>query len=126
MRLRRWSISRNTAAKRRMALENISRAPIEDPLDVLYIQVRSTFGLQLLASGANESCGGGMGSSSQSLCLACGICCEGTIFQKVALSPEDEIFPLTEAGIKIVSDGKLNLFRLPCAAHKNRACTVYE
>jgi hypothetical protein len=66
-----------------------------------------------------------MVSSSQSLCLACGICCEGAIFRGVPLSPEDEISPLTAAGINIVPDGERNVFMLPCAAHKNHECTVY-
>ena len=66
-----------------------------------------------------------MASSSQSLCLACGICCEGMLSRSVPLTPEDEISPLVVAGINIIADGKLNLFTLPCAAHKNRECTVY-
>jgi hypothetical protein len=67
-----------------------------------------------------------MASSSQSLCLACGLCCDGTIFSSVPLKPSDDITPLKTVGIDIVSDSDANrLFTLPCAAHKNCTCTVY-
>ena len=67
-----------------------------------------------------------MASSSQSLCLDCGLCCDGTIFSSVPLKPDDEITPLKTVGIDIVSDRDANrLFKLPCAAHKNCTCTVY-
>jgi uncharacterized protein len=69
---------------------------------------------------------GSMASSSQSLCLTCGLCCDGTIFSSVPLKPDDEITPLKTVGIDIVSDNDANrLFKLPCAAHKNCTCTVY-
>ena len=59
-----------------------------------------------------------------SLCLACGICCDGTLFSNVKLKPHDEIAPLQAAGIVLDSDAKN--FQQPCAAHKNCACTVYS
>jgi uncharacterized protein len=64
-------------------------------------------------------------SSSQSLCLKCGLCCDGTFLSGVPLKPNDETAPLKAAGIKIVSDNDLTVFKLPCAALRNCACTVY-
>ena len=67
-----------------------------------------------------------LASLSQSLCLTCGLCCDGTIFSSVPLKPDDEISPLETVGIDIVLDSDANsLFKLPCAAHKNCTCTVY-
>ena len=68
---------------------------------------------------------GSMASSSQSLCLTCGLCCDGSIFSSVRLKPDDEITPLKAVGINIVSDSESNAFKQPCAAHKNCTCTVY-
>jgi hypothetical protein len=69
---------------------------------------------------------GSMNSSSQSLCLTCGLCCDGTIFSSVQLKSDDEIIPLKAVGINIVPDSDSNRFKLPCAAHKNCTCTVYS
>src|SRR6266513_1567815 len=66
-----------------------------------------------------------MDSSSQSLCLTCGLCCDGTLFSSVRLKPDDEIIPLKTVGINVVSDSDPNIFKLPCAAHKNCTCVVY-
>jgi uncharacterized protein len=66
-----------------------------------------------------------MTSSSQSLCLTCGLCCDGTLFSSVPLRPNDEIGALKIAGVNIVSDGDPNMFTQPCAAHKNCTCTIY-
>ena len=64
-------------------------------------------------------------SLSQSLCLACGLCCDGTLFSSVPLRPNDELGALKTAGVSIVSDGDPNMFTQPCAAHKNCACIIY-
>jgi uncharacterized protein len=74
-----------------------------------------------LGSDADESAV----SSSQSLCLTCGLCCDGTFLSGVPLKPDDELTPLKAVGINIVSDNDLTLLKLPCAAHKNCTCTVY-
>jgi uncharacterized protein len=66
-----------------------------------------------------------MASPSQSLCLRCGLCCSGPIFSSVQLEPEDEVAPLMAAGINICSEGDASMFKQPCAAHRNCACTVY-
>jgi uncharacterized protein len=63
--------------------------------------------------------------SAQSLCLGCGLCCDGTIFSEVPLKPEDQVAPLTAGGIHVLLDNDPHVFKQPCAAHKNCACTVY-
>jgi uncharacterized protein len=64
-------------------------------------------------------------SSSQSLCLTCGLCCDGTLFWGLPLKPDDDVIPLKAVDINIVSDNDLTVLKLPCAAHKNCTCTVY-
>jgi hypothetical protein len=64
-------------------------------------------------------------SSSQSLCLTCGLCCDGTFLSGVPLNPDDDITALKAVGIDIVSDNDLTLLKQPCSAHKNCACGVY-
>lgn len=63
--------------------------------------------------------------SAQSLCLACGLCCDGTIFSQVTLKPEDDVAPLEANGVHILIDGNARVFKQPCAAHKNCVCTAY-
>ena len=66
-----------------------------------------------------------MVSSSQSLCLTCGLCCDGTLFSSVRLKPDDEVAPLRAVGISFISNGEANEFKQPCAAYKNCTCAVY-
>jgi len=66
-----------------------------------------------------------MDSLSQSLCLTCGLCCDGTLFSSVQLKSDDETNSLKAVGTKIYSDNSANMLKLPCAAHKNGTCTVY-
>jgi hypothetical protein len=63
--------------------------------------------------------------SAQSLCLACGLCCDGTIFTEVNLKSEDEVRSLESSGIKILSDKDSHKFKQPCVAHKKGMCTIY-
>ena len=63
--------------------------------------------------------------SAQSLCLDCGFCCDGTIFSEVSLKPEDKVARLAASGIHVLLDRDPRVFKQPCAAHKNCACTVY-
>ena len=66
-----------------------------------------------------------MGAVPQSLCLTCGICCDGTLFSNVFLKPDDDITVLETIGVTIVSDREFNILKLPCAAHKG-ACVAYQ
>ncbi len=64
-------------------------------------------------------------SSSQSLCLTCGLCCDGTLFSGMPMNPGDEVAPLKAVGINVVSDNDFTVLKQPCAAHKNCTCAVY-
>ncbi|OYW75420.1 MAG: hypothetical protein B7Z37_13445 [Verrucomicrobia bacterium 12-59-8] len=60
------------------------------------------------------------------LCTACGMCCDGTMFQIVRMQPGDVPAELGKLGLKIrCRDGEY-FMEQPCSAlHENR-CTVYE
>jgi uncharacterized protein len=63
--------------------------------------------------------------SAQSLCMACGLCCDGTLFGHVDLKPEDKIATLRACRIQILLDKNPLAFKQPCAAYKNCTCTIY-
>ncbi|AEI63633.1 YkgJ family cysteine cluster protein [Corallococcus macrosporus] len=59
------------------------------------------------------------------LCLRCGMCCDGTLFTHVSLQPE-EALALQRRGLPVGSrtDGSPALMQ-HCPALEGRACTVY-
>jgi hypothetical protein len=66
------------------------------------------------------------GASSQTLCLSCGFCCDGTLFGSVPLEAADTLTPLEVAGIAIHVDEAETFFMQPCDAHREGCCQVYE
>ncbi len=60
------------------------------------------------------------------LCLACGLCCEGTLFLYVGLNA-GELSRLEARGLPVVrkKDGSL-LMRLGCTALDGARCTAYQ
>jgi uncharacterized protein len=66
-----------------------------------------------------------MGSSSQSLCLACGLCCDGTLFARTGLRSADEANAARAVGLNVVLHGERNVLLQPCSAYRDCACTVY-
>lgn len=67
-----------------------------------------------------------MTSTAQSadLCLACGLCCDGTIFD-VARVAESELPALAELGIRTGTRPFGAVLVQPCVALDGAACTVY-
>lgn len=68
-------------------------------------------------------------NSGEQLCLACGLCCDGTLFDNVRLGPGDEAQKLKALGLPVeVSRARtpVNFFRQPCTALcADRTCRVY-
>lgn len=64
--------------------------------------------------------------SSELLCTQCGICCDGTLFSRVPLTPA-EAATLTSVGIE-VKQRKNKQWALPlgCEALSGCRCTIYE
>ena len=60
------------------------------------------------------------------LCQACGMCCDGTMFQIVRMQPGDVPAELGRLGLKMrCRDGEF-FMEQPCSALRERCCTVYE
>lgn len=66
-----------------------------------------------------------MASSSQSLCLACGLCCDGTLFPSTILRSADEADDARAVGLNVVPYRDRNIFLQPCPAYRDCVCTVY-
>lgn len=74
-------------------------------------------------------------SAVESLCLACGLCCDGTLFADVELQPADEPERLRQRGLRLLRrparkellpDAPGLRFRQPCAAlAADCHCQVY-
>jgi uncharacterized protein len=63
--------------------------------------------------------------SGSDLCRSCGLCCDGTLFGRVRLQPQDPPEPLRLAGIIVTGDDRGSQFKLACAAHQHGCCHVY-
>jgi hypothetical protein len=64
-----------------------------------------------------------MATESSSLCLSCGICCDGTLFGAVPLEGA-EIEPARRHKLTLLEGGEPR-FSLPCVQHRGGACTIY-
>ncbi len=62
-------------------------------------------------------------TNAHSLCKACGLCCDGTLFDHARLAPEDDRGVVDAAGIRLRDDR--TSFHLPCPAYKD-ICTIYD
>jgi uncharacterized protein len=69
-------------------------------------------------------------TSSEQLCLACGLCCDGTLFDNVRLEPGDDAKQLKALGLPVkVSRARtpVTYFPQPCAALcADRTCQLYK
>jgi Fe-S-cluster containining protein len=67
---------------------------------------------------------------SNSLCLECGLCCNGVIFADVQLRPEDDAKRLRTLGLAFAPNRQAasgnTKFRQPCAAFDGCQCNIYS
>jgi Fe-S-cluster containining protein len=72
---------------------------------------------------------GGAAGSGEQLCRACGLCCDGTLFDLVKLEQGDDAGKLKTLGLPVsMSRGKMPVARFPqpCSALcKDRTCQLY-
>jgi Fe-S-cluster containining protein len=57
----------------------------------------------------------------ETLCRACGFCCDGTLFQRALLEP-DEVEPAKRRGLKVF---EARGFSQPCTRIEAYSCTIY-
>jgi hypothetical protein len=65
---------------------------------------------------------------SNSLCLECGLCCNGVIFADVQLRPKDNTARLRALGLAFVQKSQTGVhkFKQPCAAFGGCQCNIYS
>ena len=67
---------------------------------------------------------------ANSLCLECGLCCNGVIFADVQLRPQDNARLLQSLGLKFAANRKSQIvnrkFTQPCAAFAGCKCKIYS
>jgi Fe-S-cluster containining protein len=67
-----------------------------------------------------------MGASlTDTLCTRCALCCDGTLFADVELAGAREATKVEILGLRVDEDADRPLMLLPCAALRDRRCTVY-
>lgn len=84
----------------------------------------------LRSVGSRHSCAGVSPKKLEELCLSCGMCCDGTLFDGVQLEPTDDGPGLKALGLPVkVSRGRTPIARFaqPCAALcADQSCRVYR
>lgn len=65
-------------------------------------------------------------TSAYRLCKACGMCCNGVLFQEVNLSTTDSPKDLKAVGLKLKTKRGQCSFQQPCTAFRNSACAIYQ
>lgn len=63
-------------------------------------------------------------TSGSQLCVSCGLCCDGTIFERVPVLDDDDPSHLRQRGVRF--DAKDEYWLLPCAALEGRTCSIYS
>jgi hypothetical protein len=64
------------------------------------------------------------GSSDPTLCLTCGLCCNGVLHTRTIVKP-GEIESLRALGLTIEAKGDQLCFRQPCLLYREQRCSVY-
>lgn len=65
-------------------------------------------------------------TESQSLCLECGLCCSGVIFDDVELRDQSEALSVECLGLEVEENDGAYFLVQPCRALKGMKCSVYE
>jgi hypothetical protein len=62
---------------------------------------------------------------SSELCVGCGLCCDGVLYEHAKVAPGEEA-PMKQAGLHVMArEGKV-VFRLPCGHFADGRCTIFD
>lgn len=61
----------------------------------------------------------------ESICVRCGLCCDGTLFERAPVAVGEEA-RMTDSGLELFEDEGNTFFRLPCRHLSCARCTIYE
>jgi hypothetical protein len=66
-------------------------------------------------------------SEEQSICIGCGLCCDGTVVTHLAVRDESDLgAPLRGLGVEIIAAADPPVFELPCPAVCDGVCTIHS
>src|SRR4051794_33883927 len=61
-----------------------------------------------------------------SICVGCGLCCDGTLFSHLGVVDESDLgLPLQALGVSLIVEADPPVFALPCPAFDGCACSIY-
>jgi Fe-S-cluster containining protein len=62
-----------------------------------------------------------------SVCIGCGLCCDGTLLRYLAVSDESDLgMPLRAFGVTLITAADPPVFELPCPAVDQGTCTIHS
>ena len=62
-----------------------------------------------------------------SVCIGCGLCCDGTVVSHLAVADESDLgAPLLALGVEVIVAADPPVFELPCPAVAGGVCTVHD
>jgi hypothetical protein len=65
-------------------------------------------------------------ASEASICIGCGLCCDGTVVTYLAVSDESDLgLPLRGLGVELIYESDPPVFELPCPAVSHGVCTIH-
>jgi uncharacterized protein len=68
-----------------------------------------------------------MPGAEESICVGCGLCCDGTVLTHIAVRDESDLgMPLAALGVTIIVEADPPVFELPCPAVSGGVCTIYR
>ena len=69
----------------------------------------------------------GVGAASTSVCIGCGMCCDGTLLTHLAVSDESDLgMPLRALGVELITAADPPVFELPCPAVNHGICAIHQ
>lgn len=60
------------------------------------------------------------------ICIGCGMCCDGTIFDATELHQSDELGPLQQLQAVFITDQHSARLQQPCPAFRAGCCSIYD
>lgn len=64
---------------------------------------------------------------NESICIGCGLCCDGTVVSHLAVRDESDVgAPLRALGVEVIVAAEPPVFELPCPAVCDGVCTIHS
>ena len=60
------------------------------------------------------------------ICIECGLCCDGSMFNKARMDKQDDPAFLKQMGVESFTVDDKPFFQLPCRAQKGKRCSLYH